>query len=52
MATFTFLRLNGVPLSPDPGIGIRMMEELMSCQVSEDAIAVWLRDLAARADTG
>lgn len=50
VAAFTFLRLNGVSLRPDPGMGVRMMEELASGQVSEDAFAVWLRDLASQAD--
>ena len=52
MTTLTILRLNGVPLRPYPGIGVRMMEVLSSGQMSEDAFAAWLRDLAARADTG
>lgn len=50
VAAFTFLRLNGVSLRPDPGMGVRMMEELASGQVSEDASAAWLRGLAAQAD--
>jgi len=50
VAAFTFLRLNGVSLRPDPSMGVRMMEELASGQVSEDAFAAWLRDLAAQAD--
>lgn len=50
VAAFTFLRLNGVSLRPDPGMGVRMMEELASGQVSEDAFAAWLRGLAAQAD--
>ena len=51
VAAFTFLRLNGVFLRPDPEVGMRMMEELASDQVSEEAFAAWLRDLAAKADT-
>ncbi|MBM2295027.1 type II toxin-antitoxin system death-on-curing family toxin [Sulfitobacter pseudonitzschiae] len=50
VAAFAFLRLNGVPLKPDPGLGVRMMEELASGQVSEDAFAAWLKDLASQAD--
>ena len=50
VAAFTFLRLNGVPLRPDPDMGVRMMEELTSGQVSEDNFADWLRDLASQAD--
>lgn len=52
VAAFTFLRLNGVPLRPDPSMGVRMMEELASGQVSEDAFADWLRDLASKVDLG
>lgn len=47
VAAFTFLRLNGVYLRPDPGKGVRMMEDLAADQLSEDAFATWLRNLAA-----
>lgn len=50
VAAFTFLRLNGVYLRPDPGKGVRMMEDLAVDQVSEDAFAKWLRDLSTEAD--
>lgn len=51
VAAFTFLRLNGVFLRPDPGMGVRMMEDLAADKVSEEAFAKWLRDLAPEADT-
>lgn len=51
VAAFIFLRLNGVFLTPDPGLGLRMMEELASDQVGEDAFGVWLRDLPVKHDT-
>ncbi|WP_282128008.1 type II toxin-antitoxin system death-on-curing family toxin [Roseobacter litoralis] len=47
VAAFTFLRLNGISIQPDPEIGVRMMEDLASDQVSEDDFAVWLRSLDA-----
>ena len=50
VAAFTFLRLNSVFLRPDPGVGVRMMEELASDQASEEAFAAWLRDLASQTD--
>jgi death-on-curing protein len=50
VAAFTFLRLNGVYLRPDPGKGVRMMEDLAADQVSEDAFATWLRDLSTETD--
>jgi death-on-curing protein len=50
VAAFTFLRLNGVFLRPDPGVGVRMMEGLASDRFDEDAFAAWLRELAAKAD--
>lgn len=51
VAAFIFLRLNGVFLTPDPGLGVRMMEELASDQVGEFARAAWLRDPALSPDT-
>ena len=51
VAAFTFLRLNGVFLRPDPGMGVRMMEDLAADKVSEEAFAKWLLDLASKADT-
>lgn len=50
VAAFTFLRLNGVYLRPDPGKGVRMMEDLAADQVSEGAFATWLRDLSTETD--
>ena len=50
VAAFAFLRLNGVNLRPDPGKGVRMMEDLAADQVSEAAFSAWLRDLAAKTD--
>lgn len=47
VAAFTFLRLNGIAIRPDPGIGVRMMEDLASSQITEDAFAAWLRALAS-----
>jgi death-on-curing protein len=43
VAAFTFLRLNGVALRPDPGMGVRMMEGLAADHVSEEDFAAWLR---------
>ena len=51
VAAFTFLRLNGVFLRPDPGMGVRMMEDLAADKESEEAFAKWLLDLASKADT-
>ncbi len=45
VAAFTFLRLNGVFVQPDPGMGVRRMEDLASGDLTEDAFAAWLRDL-------
>lgn len=45
VAAFTFLRLNGIALRPDPAVGVRMMEGLTSDQVSVDEFAAWLRRL-------
>ena len=45
VAAFTFLRLNGIAIRPEPAIGVRMMEDLASDQVSEDDFAAWLRAL-------
>lgn len=47
VAAFTFLRLNGIVVRPVPGIGVRMMEDLASSQITEDAFAAWLRALAS-----
>jgi len=46
VAAFTFLRLNGVFARPDPGLGVRRMEDLASGDLTEDAFAAWLRELA------
>lgn len=45
VAAFTFLRLNSIAIRPDPEIGVRMMEDLASDQVSENDFAAWLRSL-------
>jgi len=45
VAAFTFLRLNGHPLRPDPGAGVRMMEAIASGGVTEQDFADWLRTL-------
>lgn len=45
VAAFTFLRLNGVNLRPDPADGVRMMEGLAASEVTEHAFADWLRGL-------
>lgn len=47
VAAFTFLRLNGIAIRPDPGVGVRMMEDLASDEISEQEFAVWLRTLNA-----
>lgn len=47
VAAFTFLRLNGIAIRPEPAIGVRMMEDLASTQVSEDDFAAWLRRLGS-----
>lgn len=48
VATFTFLRLNGIEARPEPSIGVRMMEDLASDRISEDAFAGWLRTLKSK----
>ena len=45
VAAFTFLRLNGRALRPDPATGVRMMEDLASGAIGEAAFADWLRSL-------
>ena len=45
VAAFTFLRLNGVFVRPDPGMGVRRMEDLASGDLTEEVFADWLRDL-------
>ena len=52
VAAFTFLRLNGVVVRPDPGMGVRRMEDLASGDLTEDAFATWLRDLARDGGAG
>ncbi|MDK3075369.1 type II toxin-antitoxin system death-on-curing family toxin [Sedimentitalea sp. JM2-8] len=47
VAAFTFLRLNGIAIRPEPAIGVRMMEDLASDKVSEDDFAAWLRSLGS-----
>jgi len=44
VACATFLRLNGYAFRPDPGTGVRKMEELATSVVDEAAFAVWLTD--------
>ena len=46
VAAFTFLRLNGHPIRPDPREGVRMMEGLASDEVSEADFGIWLRKMA------
>ncbi|WP_425465485.1 type II toxin-antitoxin system death-on-curing family toxin [Palleronia caenipelagi] len=52
VAAFTFLRLNGIALRPDPGEGVRMMEDLAADLIAEADVADLLRDLwsASRTD--
>lgn len=45
VASFTFLRLNGLNLRPEPHKGVRMMEDLASGAVTETSFASWLRAL-------
>ncbi len=45
VTAFTFLRLNGIEIRPDPKVGVRMMEDLASDQLSEESFAAWLRSL-------
>lgn len=47
VAAFTFLRLNGVTVRPDPALGVRKMEDLAADKVSEKAFAAWLRELGS-----
>tara|TARA_R110000850_G_scaffold74176_2_gene162585 strand:- start:13 stop:396 length:384 start_codon:yes stop_codon:yes gene_type:complete len=47
VTAFTFLRLNGIEIRPDPEVGVRMMENLASDHVSEEGFAAWLRSLNA-----
>lgn len=47
VAAFTFLRLNGVFVRPDPAAGVRNMEDLASDKVSEAEFAAWLRELSS-----
>ena len=47
VTAFTFLRLNGIEIRPDPKAGVRMMEDLASNHVSEEEFATWLRSLNA-----
>ena len=46
VAAFTFLRLNGVSVRPEPAVGVRKMEDLASDKVSEEEFAAWLRELS------
>ena len=46
VAAFTFLRLNGTAIRPDPLKGVQMMEDLASGTVTEAEFADWLRELA------
>jgi len=46
VAAFTFLRLNGVFVRPDPALGVRKMESLATDEVSEEEFAAWLRELS------
>ena len=52
VAAFTFLRLNGLFVRPDPATGMRRMEDLASGDLTEDAFAAWLRDLARDSGAG
>ncbi len=45
VAAFTFLRLNGLNLRPEPRKGVQMMEDLASSVVTETSFASWLRAL-------
>ena len=44
MTMLAFLRKNGVPFSPDQAQATAMMIALAAGEVSEDALARWLRD--------
>ncbi|HRK67043.1 MAG TPA: hypothetical protein PKY73_05775 [Hyphomonas sp.] len=46
VACFTFLRLNGVNLRPEPKEGVRMMENIAASVVTEASFASWLRAMA------
>ena len=48
MAAFMFLEINDVSLQPEPNIGIEMMENLASGDVSEKDFAIWLQQLDRR----
>lgn len=48
VASFTFLRLNGLNLRPEPREGVRMMEDLASGAVTETSFSSWLRALAVQ----
>lgn len=48
VACFTFLRLNGCNLRPEPKEGVRMMEDLASGVVTETSFASWLRVMAQK----
>ncbi|MDT1064364.1 type II toxin-antitoxin system death-on-curing family toxin [Paracoccus sp. CPCC 101403] len=56
VASFTFLRLNGLKLRPEPLEGVRMMEDLASGAATETSFASWLRALSvqqeAKAENG
>lgn len=52
VAAFTFLRLNGVFVRPDPGMGVRRMEDLASGDLTEEAFADWVRGLARDGGAG
>jgi death on curing protein len=47
VAAFTFLRMNGHPLRPEPRAGVRMMENLASGVLTEKDFSEWLRTLHA-----
>lgn len=46
VAAFTFMRLNGLVLRPEPMQGVRMMEDLASSVITEASFASWLRALS------
>lgn len=43
VTTFTFLRLNGLTLRPEPAEGVRMIEDLASGGMTEGEYAAWLQ---------
>jgi death on curing protein len=47
VAAFTFMRMNGHPLRPEPRVGVRMMENLASGDLTEKDFSEWLRTLKA-----